>query len=68
MANRSDFYSSKFPRQFKRMLAMQETNGWVANEHDRGQLKKIFIDAHTNHVAYKLKRNAIETRDVSEAE
>ena len=64
MANRSDFYNAKLPRQFKRMLAMAETNGWIKDSHERGQLKNSFIRAHENHVSYKLKRNAIETRDV----
>lgn len=68
MANRSDFYSAKLPRQFKRILAMEETNGWIKDEHERGNVKRTLIAAHANHVAYKLKRNAIETRDASENE
>lgn len=68
MANRSDFYNAKLPRQFKRMLAMEEANGWVANEHDRGTLKRILIAAHANHVSFKLKRNAVETRDGGDVE
>ena len=68
MANRSDFYNAKLPRGFKRMIAMAETNGWVKDEHERGNLKRTFIAAHANHVAYKMKRNAIETRDVTETE
>ena len=68
MANRSDFFNAKLPRQFKRMLAMEETNGWIKDSHERGMLKKLLISAHANHVSYKLKRNAIETRDVSETE
>ena len=61
MANRSDFYDAKLPRGFKRMLAMAQTNGWVKDAHELGTLKRSFINAHSNHVAYKLKRNAIET-------
>ena len=68
MANRSDFFNAKLPRHFKRMLAMSETNGWIKDSHERGELKRSFIDAHANHVSYKMKRNAIETRDTSEAE
>jgi len=68
MANRSDFFNSKLPRQYKRMFAMAQTNGWVGNNHDYGRIKKMFIDAHANHVAYKMKRNGIETRDVSDVE
>lgn len=61
MANRSDFFNAKLPRHFKRMIAMAETNGWVKDSHERGKLKSSFINAHANHVAYKLKRNAVET-------
>jgi len=63
MANRSDFFNAKLPRQYKRMLAMEETYGWIKDEHERGSLKRIMIEAHANHVAFKLKRNAVETRD-----
>lgn len=68
MANRSDFYNAKLPRQFKRILAMEQTNGWIKDEHERGSVKRILIAAHANHVSYKLKRNAIETRDAGESE
>ena len=68
MANRSDFFDAKLPRHFKRMLAMAEVNGWVANSHERGSLKRAFINAHANHVSYKLKRQSMETRDTSDAE
>lgn len=68
MANRSDFYSAKLPRQLKRVLAMEETNGWIKDKHERGSFKRLLMAAHANHVSYKLKRNSIETRDVSEAE
>jgi len=61
MANRSDFFNAKLPRHFKRILAMAETNGWVRDSHERGQLKRSFISAHANHVGYKLKRQAMDT-------
>lgn len=61
MANRSDFFNAKLPRQFKRILAMAEVNGWVKDSHERGALKRAFINAHSDHVAYKLKRQAMET-------
>ena len=61
MANRSDFFNAKLPRQYKRMIAMEETNGWIKDSHQRGKIKKLFIDAHSNHVAHKLKRQAMET-------
>jgi len=61
MANRSDFYNAKLPRSLKRMLAMQEVNGWVKDQHEVGLIKRTFIKAHADHVAYKLKRQAMET-------
>ena len=61
MANRSDFFNAKLPRHFKRILAMAETNGWVKDSHERGQLKRSFISAHANHVGHKLKRQAMDT-------
>lgn len=66
MANRSDFFSAKLPRGFKRMLAMEEANGWIQNEHERGNMKRAFIDAHATHVGFKLKRNSAERRDASD--
>jgi hypothetical protein len=63
MANRSDFFNAKLPRSIKRALAMAETYGWVKNSHERGDLRRLMIDAHSNHVGYKLKRNTTETRD-----
>lgn len=69
MANRSDFFNAKLPRQYKRMLAMEQTNGWLSDSHARGEVKRILIGAHANHVAYKLKRNSTaENRDSSDAE
>lgn len=61
MANRSDFFNAKLPRHFKRILAMAEVNNWVKNSHERGQLKRSFIEAHANHVGHKLKRQAMDT-------
>lgn len=68
MANRSDFYDAKLPRQYKRMLAMSQTYGWTKDSHDHGMLKRAFILAHANHVGYKLKRQSMETRDTTENE
>jgi hypothetical protein len=42
------------------MLAMAETNNWVGDEHNRGALKRAFINAHANHVSYKMKRQSNE--------
>ena len=61
MANRSDFYNEKLPRQYKRMLAMSQTNGWTKDNHEHGLLKRQFIQAHANHVGFKMKRQAMET-------
>ena len=61
MANRSDFFSAKLPRQFKRMLAMQEANGWISDSKERNSIKKAFIEAHANHVGYKMKRQSMDT-------
>ena len=66
MANRSDFFNAKLPRQYKRMLAMEQTNGWLNNSHERGAIKDLFIKAHANHVAYKLKRQSMETNSNGE--
>lgn len=68
MANRSDFFSAKLPRHFKRILAMAETYGWVADSHERGSLKRSLIDAHASHVGFKMKRQNTENRDSSDAE
>lgn len=68
MANRSDFYSAKLPRGFKRMLAMAETNGWVKDSHELGSFRRSFVSAHANHVSHKMKRNSVETRDVTDGE
>jgi hypothetical protein len=66
MANRSDFFNAKLPRQYKRMLAMGQTYGWTGNEHSRGLLKRQFISAHANHVNFKLKRQSAETNSSEE--
>lgn len=61
MANRSDFFNAKLPRGFKRMLAMEQTNGWIKDSHERGRIKQLLIEAHANHVGFKLKRNTTES-------
>ena len=68
MANRSDFFSAKLPRQYKRMLAMSQTYGWSGDQHASGDLKRMFINAHASHVGHKLKRNTTENRDASDSE
>jgi hypothetical protein len=67
MANRSDFFNAKLPRGFKRMLAMSQTYGWIKDSHERGSIKKSLIEAHGNHVAFKLKRNT-ENRNAADVE
>ena len=66
MANRSDFFSAKLPRGFKRLMAMGETYGYIRNSHERGKFKRMMIEAHANHVGHKLRRNAIENKDLDE--
>jgi len=61
MANRSDFFSAKLPRGLKRMLAMEEANGWIKNNQERNTMKKLFIAAHANHVSYKMKRQSADS-------
>jgi hypothetical protein len=68
MANRSDFFSAKLPRGFKRMLAMEQANGWIKDSHERGSFKRAYINAHANHVSFKMKRHNTENRDSSDAE
>jgi hypothetical protein len=63
MANRSDFFSAKLPRGFKKLMAMGETYGYIRDSHERGQFKRMMIDAHANHVGFKMKRNALETNE-----
>lgn len=57
MANRSDFQSD-FPRQLKRMLALEEANGWIKDSHERGSLKRQWLQAHKHHRDYYNKRGA----------
>lgn len=68
MANRSDFFSAKLPRSFKKLMAMGEIYGYIKNSHERGQFKRMMIEAHSNHVGHKMRRNALETRDTTEVE
>lgn len=60
MANRSDFQSS-FPRQFKRLLAMSQARGWVADAHDRGNIKRILMGAHKHYRDASNKRGTMPT-------
>ena len=57
MANRSDFQSD-FPRQFKRMLAMEQAMGFIQDNHERGEIKRLWLKAHTHHRDYYNKRGA----------
>ena len=53
MANRSDFYSAKLPRYYKRMLTMMSHN---MTSHEYGEVRRAFISAHATHVGFKQKR------------
>lgn len=68
MANRSDFFNAKLPRQYKRILAMSEAYGWIKDSHERGDFRRAMIEAHANHVGFKLKRGTTENRDSSNNE
>lgn len=47
-------------------MAMGETYGYINNSQERGKFKRMMIEAHANHVGYKLRRNSIETKDLDE--
>jgi len=66
MANRSDFYNAKLPRQYKRLLAMSEAYGWINDSHERGDFKRSMIAAHANHVVSKIKRQSMDNANSSE--
>lgn len=66
MANRSDFFEAKLPRSLKKMLTMAQASGAVKNAHEAGEMRRAFIRAHANHVAYKLRRPDAPPADSSE--
>jgi hypothetical protein len=68
MANRSDFFNAKLPRQWKRIFAMGQTYDWNGDEHNRGSLKRLMIQAHASHVGFKMKRHNTENRDAGDSE
>lgn len=67
MANRSDFFNAKLPRSIKRMISMGEAAGHY-NKEDANSMRKAFINAHSHHVAFKLRKNAVENRDSSDVD
>jgi hypothetical protein len=50
------------------MLAVAESRGWVGDSHARGELKRSIIEAHANHVGFKMKRHNTENRDAGDSE
>jgi hypothetical protein len=52
MANRSDFFTATLPRQYKKQLAMWKFD----NKHERGEVKRLMIEAHKAHVIAKTRR------------
>lgn len=68
MANRSDFLKAKLPRSLKKMLAMSETYGWSGDEHQKGAIRRLFIEAHASHVRFKTKRQSSESNQASAEE
>ena len=67
MANRSDFFKAKLPRVIKRTLIMGEARGFLTRD-EHNYAKNRLIESHANFVAYKLKRNLGENRDLEPAE
>lgn len=66
MANRSDFFNAKLPRKFKKVMAMGEALGYIKNNNERGLYKRAMIEAHANHVGFKMKRSDIPSKDHNE--
>jgi hypothetical protein len=61
MANRSDFFNTsvktpKLPRYLKKILILNFTD-----PHYDGEVRRLFIQAHSNHVSFKLKREHVDT-------
>jgi len=52
MANRSDFDSATLPRYLKRIMALRT----FKDNHERGEWKRAFIEAHAIHKAAKNKK------------
>lgn len=65
MANRSDFFSSKLPRSLKKLISLGQMAG-VHNKASASEARKLFIEAHASHVAFRMKRNTVENRDSGE--
>jgi hypothetical protein len=65
MANRSDFYNAKLPRYLKR--ALSASSKYIGDVHQQAEVRKLFINAHESHVAFKLKRRQ-DTTDTIEVE
>ena len=57
MANRSDFESS-LPRIVKRVLDLN-----IMDKHHKAVVRKMFVEAHATHRAYKNKKRQVENRD-----
>jgi len=62
MANRSDFFNTsektpKLPRYLKKILILNFTD----DPHYDGAVRRLFIQAHSNHVGFKLKREHVDT-------
>lgn len=67
MSKKSDFFTAKLPRRYKRMIALGE----AAGHYDKVQAKIIrqgFIEAHVASIRHKLKRNVETNRDNSSGE
>jgi hypothetical protein len=47
---------------------MGQTYNWNGDAHERGSLRRLMMQAHSNHVGFKLKRHSTENRDASDGE
>lgn len=66
MAARSDFFTAKFPRRYKKIMAMGEAYDYIKNSNERGLYKRAMLEAHRNHVSYKMKRSDTPVKDVDD--
>lgn len=58
MANRSDFQNA-LPRTVKRVLDLN----YGLDPHHKAVVRKMFVEAHATHRAYKNKKRQLENRD-----
>lgn len=63
MANRSDFESATLPRSVKKRMALMD----FKDGHERGEFKRMMIEAHARAKAFKAKkRDYVDTSESSD--